>query len=384
MTQTIVPPKVPKDLLIRLSKLRVENPTLVDSSLDQLVRLYFPIPVGPAEADAIKVAKETFLALVDGVAAKSADAVRDARAIEFSTALNEMNTVELFIKGKGGKYEAIGPLFSWLGNKLIPIFEENMTPTISQDKAEDGTISYKFAVTALRQRGRVAGGGGRFRPDITTLLDGTVVVGPATNILRSEQYKNTKAGKDWAMVENGTAKGMRSAIFLGLANDAQNITGAELPIFRVWVVNTDDDGNIILDANGMPTATELDASGSQYVESLADSKAKFANPTLKDIRTKVPQPKWTAEVLNATRKKWSEQHPGQPVPGAPIVAGPVLVAQAPVVAGPVPIHGPVPIATQPNVAPVAAVAARTAQKVAVKRKPSNPTPVIAPNSDLPF
>jgi hypothetical protein len=366
-----VPPKVPKELLIRLSKQRAENSKLFEASLDPLVMLYFPIAVGNEEAS-MKAGREALIALIDGVSAKAADAVRDSKALEYSTALNEMNTVELFIKDKG-KYQPVGTLFAWLGGRLIQVFEENMSPTIVQNKDEAGNITgYAFSVIAQRQRGRVAGNGGRFRPDITTLLDGTVVSGPATNILRMDQFKDSKAGKDWAMVQSGVAKGARSAIFLGLANDAQKLMGNDLPIFRVWVVNTDENGNIVLDANGMPTATEIDAAASQYVENLADNKAKFNNAALKDIREKVTQPKWNEEVLTAIRKEWSKQHPGQPVPGAPAIAAPVPVAAAPI-AAPVPVqHAPVPLAVTQPVVSRQPVAARSTGGVARKRTPAAP------------
>lgn len=373
----IISPKVPKELIKKLAALHAENVEQFEASITALAPLYYPIRVGEGAADDAKNAIDSLRALILEKSAKAADAVRDQRALDFATALNELADIELFVKD-GKKYNSVGTVFIWLKDRLDPAFEEQMTPTITRVQKEDGSFSYLFSVVAQKQRGRAgANSGGRFRPDIITLIDGTPVMGAATDILRSPAYQGTKAGKDWEMVEKGIAKGARSAIFLGLANDAQKSGEHELPIFRVWVLKRDDEGNLV-NENGNFVAIELDANGSQYIENLADNKAKFNNAALKSVREKHPQPIWTKELLDSIAKK--QQQPAAPAPAPVPVAAPVM-QQAPVPVAPV---APVPIAPMPvaNIPPlpVAARAARGRRGGPVPVTPGGPVPFNPPQS----
>lgn len=360
-----IAPKVSKDLISKLGRLHSENQEQFEAAIANLAVLYYPIRVGHEEDK--QKAIESLRALVLEKAAKAADAVREQRALDFSNALNELGDIELFIKD-GKKYISVGTVFMWLKGRLDAAFEENMTPTITRKQEEDGSFSYQFSVVAQKRRGRAPSShGGRFRPDITTLLDGTPVIGHATNVLRSEQFKNTKAGLDWAMVEKGIAKGARSAIFLGLANDAQKVNGHDVPIFRVWALKRDENDNVVYE-DGKPVAIELDANGSQYIENLTDNKAKFANVALQDIRAKVPQPIWTPELLNLISKK----EKGNPTP-APVQTPAIAVPTQPAISlapvAPVPISAPIPVTPMP------VAARRRATGGPIPIGPGGPVPV---------
>lgn len=214
---------------------------------------------------------------------------------------NEINKVDVGIRASRAAEltsivrDILDPIMSRANSHLEEALENKMVPRFILD---NGKIV--FEIIAKRGPGRPGSSSVRFKPDILTFLDGTIVDGKATDVLRREEYRNTKAGIDQRMVDEKKAKGARSAVFLGLQDDA----AFDLPIFRVWVFKRDDGGKVIF-RDGRPSVKEIDAKASQYVDDISQNKKKYNNKKLAEIRAANPSPKWTKQILDKFNIKTS-------------------------------------------------------------------------------